>query len=112
MVLNELNSAILIGIAAGFSSGGFSGILDYTYALFIQKDRAINLVELALKSSFVGVAMAILLGIVAFIEVNFSTSFLSISQINQSTIMLAILLPTINFAIDKFLGMLASKKAE
>ena len=107
-----LNNPILIAIGAGFLSGGFSGILDYTYALFIQKDSNINLVELSLKSGFVGFAMAILLGLMALIEVNFSTALLSISQINQSTIILAILLPSINFAIDKFLGMLSSKKAE
>ena len=65
-----------------------------------------------LKSLFIGVSLAILLGIMVFIEINFSSSILSISQINKSTIILAIILPLINFTVDKFLGLLASNKAD
>ena len=112
MLLTEFDRSILIAIAAGFSSGILAGIMDYTFAFFIQKNRKINLKELVLKSIFFGVSMAVLLVIVVVIEINFSSSILSISKINNSTIFLAILLPLMNFVIEKFLGLIASQKAE
>lgn len=110
--LTEFQQSILIGIVAGFLSGVFLGILDYIYARLVQKNKALNLTVVAFKSLFIGVSLAILLGIMVWIEVNFSTSILSISQINKSTIILAIVLPLINFAVDKLLGLLAANKAE
>jgi len=110
--LTESNVSILIGIGAGFLSGIFLGLLDYSYAKFIQKNTQQNLNELVLKSIFIGISLAILLGVMVFIEVS-TSSILSVSQINQSTIALAIVLPLINFVVDKFLGAIStSKKAE
>ncbi|MGF1486978.1 MAG: hypothetical protein ACFBSE_07685 [Prochloraceae cyanobacterium] len=110
--LTEFQQSILIGIVAGFLSGIFLGILDYIYAKFVQKNQDIELTEVVFKSLFIGLSLAILLGIMVWIEVNFSTSILSISQINKSTIILAIVLPIINFIVDKLLGLLASNKAK
>ena len=110
--LTEFQQSILIGIVAGFLSGVFLGILDYSFARFIQKNKALNLTEVVLKSLFIGVSLAIILGIMVLIEINFSSSILSISQINKSTIILAIVLPLINFTVDKLLGLLASNKAD
>ena len=112
MLLTEFERSILIAIAAGFSSGILAGIMDYTFVFFVQRNWKINLKELALKSIFFGVSMAVILVIVVVIEINFSSSILSISQINNSTIFLAILLPLMNFVIEKFLGMIASQKAK
>jgi len=110
--LTEFQQSILIGIVAGFLSGIFLGILDYVYDKFVQKNQDLDLTEVVFKSLFIGLSLAILLGIMVWIEVNFSTSILSISQINKSTIILAIVLPIINFIVDKLLGLLASNKAK
>ena len=107
--LTEFNPSILIGIGSGFFSGIFLGILDYSFAKLIQRNQQLNLVELIIKSIVVGTIFAVLLGVTVFIEINFSSSILSISQINTSTIILAIVLPLINFVVDKFLGLLTSK---